>query len=253
MKKFLFYFMLINVFLFGSIEVKAASSCSYDDQAKMNSAAANVKINYEAKTAEMNPNDYQVPDAYLDTDLENSTLSYYYFQINILNLTNDMYAIITNDNNSDSVRVNYSDTTNGTYYYNWTNLNYITNLKMQIFSSTATNCANQLLYTNYLTLPRINEYRDYDICTGYSDYYLCQRYVTYEPIDHQTFNDRMEDYINSLNKTETKNNTENNSSLNKISSYIKQHYAIVLLIIIGILIILILTTIIKRGKKQNEK
>ena len=125
MKKFLFYFMLINVFLFGSIEVKAASSCSYDDQAKMNSAAANVKINYEAKTAEMNPNDYQVPDAYLDTDLENSTLSYYYFQINILNLTNDMYAIITNDNNSDSVRVNYSDTTNGTYYYNWTNLNYI--------------------------------------------------------------------------------------------------------------------------------
>ncbi len=47
----------------------------------------------------------------------------------------------------------------------------------------------------YLTLPRYNEYSTYSLCDSVSDYYLCQKYVTFDEIESSYFVEKVSDEI----------------------------------------------------------
>lgn len=245
-----------SLFLGLITNVKATSICSYEEQAKLNSAVANIKANYEEATAEVDKSQYG-PAEYFENDPDTNTqnaeaLDYNYFKVNILNLTNDFYAIITNDQNANTITVDYSKTSDGTYSFNWENLNSISNLTIKIYSSSATNCKNELYRTVYLTLPRYNEYYYSSYCTQYPNYYLCQKYVTYDFISYDEFLTKMNSYNDEQEKT-TINNEKDKTFWEKIKLFIENNKT--LFIISGTVIVIAAGTftIITIAKRRKNK
>ena len=101
-------FFVFTFFLF-TFSCSAARKCDIEEQSKLNSEAVNIKANYEIRVRRFkvdNPPDEllgtpEADDYYAETD---------YFQINILNLTENMYAKVTNDYDDTELIYNYSDT-----------------------------------------------------------------------------------------------------------------------------------------------
>lgn len=91
-------FMLSFVIL---MSVPKAATCSYEEQAKLNNEASNVKANYEIKERILNKDEYDIPDGIENEEFVAKTD---YIQVNILNLTKNIYVEVTNNINDDKKR-----------------------------------------------------------------------------------------------------------------------------------------------------
>lgn len=196
-----------------------AATCGYEEQAKLNNEAANVKANYEIKERILEPGEYDIPDGIEDGDYVAKTD---YIQVNILNLTENMYAEATNDVNRDVKKFNYSDTQNGNISFNWSELDTMATYTIKIYASDKTSCERSPLKTLYVSLPRYNDYSTYEICKQVPDYYLCQRYVTYDSVGYDTFFTRVQEQIDKKNKEEEENR-QNNKWYKKVANFIVEH------------------------------
>lgn len=169
-----------------------AATCGYEEKAKLNNEITNVKANYEIKERVMNKDEYTVPDAIAGTEYEDSYVATTeYIQVNILNLTENMYVEVTNDYDNERKVYQYSDTTNGNISFDWHQIGDLVTYTIKVYASSTTSCSGTILKTITQKLPRYNEYSDYNVCDGFSKYYLCQRFVTYEPVDFETFSNKI--------------------------------------------------------------
>lgn len=190
---------LISIFLVGMI-VPNAATCNYTERAVLNSEIANIKANYEIKERVLDSSEYSLPDSSLGTEEEETYVATTeYIQVNILNLTENVYIEVSNDVDSDVIVYNYSDTTDGNITFNWEELGTIITYTIKVYASSNTSCEGTSLKTIYLTLPRFNDYSEYALCALVPDYYLCERYVTYEEIE---FNEFYESVTAEIAKTE---------------------------------------------------
>jgi hypothetical protein len=250
-KKILYILLILCVFLVAK-DVNATSSCSYEDQANLNSTSANVKLNYNVETELVDKSQYIVPDSIAGTEEESTyELSTYYFKVSVLNVTDKIYVVIKNNQDNNQIRINYGDTTDGSYSFNWTNLENVTNLTANIYSSASTSCPDELYQTMYLTLPRYNENQFDDICNNYPDYYLCQKFVTYDSISYDDFLSKMNSYDNQQTESETNQENTNLTVWQKILNFISNNKVY---FIAGIVIVLMgATTVIILKKRRSSR
>ncbi len=76
-----------------------AATCNYEEKAKLNNEVANIKVNYEILQKELDRAGYTPPDALLGTDEYDTWVPVVdYFQINVLNLTENFYLEVKNNN-----------------------------------------------------------------------------------------------------------------------------------------------------------
>ena len=207
-------FMLANV---------NAATCGYEEKAKLNNEIANVKSNYEVKERVLNKDEYFISDALLGTEYEDSyEAKTDYIQVNILNLTENMYVEITNDYNDDIVVYHYSDTQNGNISFDWNDVGTLITYTIKVYASSSTGCEGSVLKTLYQALPRYNDYSTYDICKNIPDYYLCQRYVTYEDVGFDNFIEQNSKQVEKKLEKEEKT-TENEKWYKKVQNFVKEH------------------------------
>lgn len=196
---FKFNKLLITLIAFFSfISISKAVNCSYQEQAKLNNEVANIKTNYEIKERILDKSEYSPPDG-ADEDYVAKTD---YIVVNILNITKNTYVEVSNDYNSDVLKYNYNDTKNGNVSFDWYNINEVVKFTIKVYASSATGCEGSSLKTLYLTLPRYNDYSNYTICNSIPDYYLCQRYVTYDEISYDSFYTRVNKEVSKIEKQE---------------------------------------------------
>ena len=98
--------------------VNAASSCTYAEQNELYQKAANIKPKVEIVQETLHFNDGDV-----DADI---------FQISVLNITEDFYVVITNNYNSETKTLTYSDVTDGVATYTWRNIDAVTNFTYKV-------------------------------------------------------------------------------------------------------------------------
>lgn len=211
---FLSLFLLTNV---------NAATCGYEEKAKLNNEITNVKANYEIKERVMNKDEYTISDALIGTEYEDTyEATTEYIQVNILNLTENMYAEVTNDYNDDKAIYQYSDTKNGNISFDWHEIDELVTYTIKVYASSATGCEGTILKTLYQALPRYNDYSTYDICKNIPDSYLCQRYVTYENIGFDVFTGRI--YKEVEKKIQKEEETkENEKWYKKVQNFIVKH------------------------------
>lgn len=202
------------------MSVPKAATCSYEEKAKLNNEVANVKTNYEIKERVLNKDEYDVPDGIENEEFIAKTD---YVQVNILNLTNNLYAEVTNNINDEVKIFNYTDTKDGNISFNWNELDTIVTYTVKIYSSSNTNCEGTALKTLYVSLPRYNDYSTYEVCKEVPDYYLCQRYVTFESVGYDTFFTRVREQIAKSEQIKEEENKKNNKWYKKTIDFIVEH------------------------------
>ena len=205
--KKLMFALLISVMYLSS--VNAARSCSTSEKAELNKILPNIKANYEEK--EENPdvdgaNDGSAIDGG-EYDCEGCINPVkYYFNINIINLTEEFYAEVTNDIDEEVKVFNYSDSKDGLVTFAWDNNALVTNFTIKIYTSDKTGCPGSLQKTLTVKTPRLNENFDNELCADIPNYKLCQKYVTYDYMEWNDFKDQIEKYKKSLKAPEENQN-----------------------------------------------
>lgn len=173
--------IVFAIFLF-NMEVSAASLCSYKEQTEINQKAANVKVTYEVVTDTVHFED-------MDSTME-------VFDISIFNITEELYVIVKNNITREEKTFTHSDTVDGVATFRWTYAESVTNFTIQVYTTNKTSCPDEKFKTFYLTTPRYNEYYDVEVCQELSEFYLCQKFVTFSEISEEKFFTQLENYRN---------------------------------------------------------
>lgn len=235
MKKILAFLSLMLLF---NINVSAASSCNYNEQAELNSKAANVNVSYE------------VIDS--TEEFEDGLANTRVFQIQILNVTEEFYILIKNDVTKEEKTYYSTDAKDGIISFIWDYAETVTNFTIQIYTTNKTNCVDEKYKTIYLTTPRYNEYYNIESCQELSDFYLCQEFVTFSDINRENFLKQLESYRNGeIDISGEEPVVEEPSSTDKIFKFIDDYKWY----IIGGVVIIILgsyTVYRIKTKKQRE-
>ncbi len=144
------------------------AECSYERQAELSRIASNVQISYNYEKE------------------ENSGPVY---TVNITNLFNDIYIKDEDDNiyiGTNEVNVNYIF--GGVYSYN-------------IYSNDS-NCKDEFLLTQYVSLPYYNMFSSYDECKKYPELDICSLWGGAKAETQNDFYNKIKEYENSLNSDE---------------------------------------------------
>ncbi len=184
-KNVLFAFGISVIFI---ANVGAASVCTNAEQAELRTAAGNIRATYEEKErTETRYNDHMEAE---------SDYTYYYLTINITNLSEKFYVEVENDYDKTKKSFNYSDTEDEILSFDWENVyEKPTTFTIKVYSSDKTGCEGELYRTVTVKTPRYNEFSNEAICYQLSDYELCKKWVTYDTIDYEKFNDEVTKYV----------------------------------------------------------
>lgn len=234
MKKIL-YLILMTSFFFTS-KVSAASLCSYEEQTKLNQAAANIKVSYKVEEEIIH---------FEDADAINK-----FIKISAFNITENFYVVIKNNLNNKEMILTYNE--NGINEFRWDDINSVTNFTFQVYTTNKTSCPDEKIKTIYLTTPRYNDLSNRFICSESTDFYLCQEFVTFAEVKEDVFLKQINEYRNQVidevgNKIdENKDATITDKIFDFINSY-KWH----IICFLGVVAI-VLVVISKNNKKKQR-
>ena len=110
--------IFIAIFFLGYTNVKATSLCDYKEQTELSGKASNIKASYEIKEEEV----------IFDELIAYET----WFDISILNITEEFYISIINDHNEQVNKVEYKNTDEGTFKFEWYDFAELTNFTIEI-------------------------------------------------------------------------------------------------------------------------
>lgn len=240
----------VILFLVGIAFVNADDSVTCDTvtKGKIRQAAANIKANYIVEEEEK---------SYEDEYGGTSTYADRFLVIKIYNVVSGMYLTVSSsveDAAKDKVT-----TVNQTLYMSdigadgaisikQDNFPYLVTYEINVYASIDSPCSGIKLRTINVTLPKYNTYSNLDACDGFSDYYLCQEYITFD-IDGKTFFNKLDEYKAKVLDEEngTKGIEDSTTGSDIVSSVSKNKYWIVgIIIVIGV----ILTIVIVKKKQK---
>ena len=240
MNKKIFLFIICFIGLINNVQ--AESLCSYEEQRKLEEESANIKIVYE-------PIEEEIGDDIDGVEINRR------IKVTIYNIGENVYLILKDDSVDENncfncgKTINYEDTENGVYTFDWKEFSEVANFTINVYSSINTNCPDEMYKTLYLSLPRFNNYSQYGICDELKEFYLCQEYVLFDNIAKDEFLTQVYKYKNKTISEEGEEIKE--STLDKIFIFINDYKLIIIggFVVVGGIsfVIYIITT-----KKQRE-
>lgn len=239
MKKILLIFIVLFSF---NIHASAASICSYKEQTELNSKAANIKVSYEEKEIILHNED-------MDTTKK-------VFEISIFNIIEDFYVIVKNNKNNSEMLFRGSDTTDGIAKFTWDDLSEVANFTFQVYTTEKTNCPDERFKTIYLTTPRYNIYYDREICSKLKEFYLCEKYVTFDEVDANEFSIKLKEYqeeISKIDNNKEEDNKTNDKDISLTDNIFKFLDTYKFIIIGGLLIVLAILYVVNRKKTKKQR
>ena len=212
--------------------------CSFKEKSEPMTKASNVKVDYEV-----------VEDK---QEYEGGTVDNEYFKISILNITEDLYVVVSNDITNEEVTYTFNDVKDGIITFNWEHNEEITNFTFKIYASDKTQCNGEELKTIRKQTPRYNDFYNRAICQDMKDFYLCQKYTTVKNIDESMFIEKVDNFMLGEIDEDGKE-TENKKPENKILQFINDYkwYLVggAVVIVIGVTSVIVL----KRKKSDLVK
>lgn len=228
----------------------AASSCSYEEQAELNNIVANVKASYEVvdiyagKTLAVNtPNEdgtFPEVDNYVKE-----------FQITLLNVTEDIYVRVTNDQDDEVRTFRNSDSTNGTITFLSDRVFELTTFTFEIYANKYS-CIGEQFRKFTITTPIYNSFSKYELCDENPDFYYCQEFIPTENISSSEFFSKINEYKKEKKEEEIKQQEENKSFIEKLKEFYNNNKVIVYSIGIVIVVTGVATTVILVKKKRSR-
>lgn len=212
-----------------------AASCSLEEKTELRTMASNVSVSY-------------VP---VDKLMSNDEGDYYeyYLDVKIFNINSYLRVEVIDNSNHNQYYLDVNDVgLDGAITMRQRDNEIVKNLTFNIYGA-SNDCYSTALRTVKLTLPKFNYYSERAICEDIPEFYLCQKYVTYD-IDSATFIENVQEYKEKYENQKENEGEENGdgSAVSKaISNVSKYRY-----IIAGVIVAAgIVATIIIVKKKRS--
>ena len=232
LKKLIF---IIGLFFAFSLNVNAASNCSFEEQSSLKLLVSNIKM-----TNELDRKLVQYPD------MEDWKT---YYKISILNLSKEFYAVITNSVNNDKATLKGTD--DGEVIYEWDDISEKATINIQIYTSSETGCPDELYKTFVTTTSRYNRFHQIAACDRYPEFNLCQEFVNFDDISDEEFFERLENYKKTLEQSKDKDDkTDNEGNFSQFVDRYKWYFMAILIISSGIGIVVYVRYM--KSKKRRE-
>ena len=233
------FFILLSFIFINSVNAE----CSYQERKQLLNEAKAVDINFdvhnkEEKIVGINPNT-ELEEEYITTT--------YFFKMNILNMTNNMFAKITNNYDSSEIIVNFEDMKNGLYSFDIENKTDIITYYID-FYSTKDNCYADNITTKTVKKPKENPIYYYSVCSNEkvenSEY--CKHFID------KNFSKNEYDIVKELNDIVNKNNEVQNGDkdfMTETVNLISTYWYLFLFLIVLILFISIMVVVRKKRSR----
>lgn len=251
MKKIKAVILVVLAFFIGCLNVHAV--CSGEENNRITSEAANVKVDYEEKIGIMEPGTYSPPDGLTEEEANNYVATYAYFTLTISNLTENLYVVVTNDVTKESKTYNYSDSNNGVVTIDHNDMFAITNYTVKVYSSNKTSCINTLLNTITKTLPKYNDLSESGICEGAENFYLCYKYLAVNTPTFDEFVDLVQKYKDG--NIDKDGNEKPEEKIEEKKSFIEENKVAIIvssIVIVAVGVGVVFVIIKKRGVKHEK-
>lgn len=231
--------------------VNAESACSYSEQAELNDIVANVKATYEivevynGKILDIdNPNeDGTFPE--IDKYTKN-------FKISILNITDDIYVKVSNDDDTEVKTFKASDAVDGVVSFQTSKKYAMVTYTIEIFANKYS-CIGESFRKITLTTPMYNHYSKNNLCQENPDFYYCQEFISTENISLDDFKNRVAEYQQAKEKEhEAQLEKENKNFWERIKEFYNNNTLIVNGVIVIIIAMGVATTVILVKKKRSR-
>lgn len=242
-------FLLALLFLIPNY-VKAASSCSYSEQAELNEIVSHVNANYEIVDV------YKGKVYDLDHPDENGYIKevdYYIkaFNINILNITEDIYVKVSNNYNDEVKTFRYSDAQDGVITFQTTEVENLITYTIEVYSNKYA-CAGEMFRKLTLTTPLYNNYSERPQCEGNKDFYYCQEFITSENISYTEFVEKINKYTEQKQVEVEKQQEENKNFFEKLKKFYKDNAIVINSVGVAIVVMGVATTVVLIKKKRSR-
>jgi len=247
MKKIKVVVCTLLAFLFST--PLAYAECDASESNKLSSLANNVNTSQEVIKKEIPLDDsFSLPDGLTEEEIAEYKATRDYFRIYITNITEDLYVTVTNRNTKETKAYNYSDSENGTIYFDELVFIDIVNYTIEVYSSNNTGCPGKKLRTLYVTTPRYNTYSEYALCDGIEEFYLCHEYLSVET-SFENFEKLARQYRdNKLKEEEKKKEKKEKGFL----EFLKEHKGVVIIVSVVIIATGGLVTVIIVKKQRSR-
>lgn len=256
--KLLLLFILSFVFIgfcYADEEDELSNKCLLEDRVRLQELASKIKVTYE------NAEDICAHD--IDTDEEScdpSTIpndsqivfTRYYLKLKIYNMTDDFVIYITDGNNKMAVMPSDLDE-DGVATVDIKNVTNVRNIVVNIKGRKAP-CNQNSLKTVNITIPKYNYYSLSSSCDDLADYYVCQRYITFD-MDYSYFQKHIEEYKEKISQMKDSSISldDNNSTGSKLASLLANNKYIVLIVLLVLGVCVALFAIKWKERRKNEK
>ncbi len=217
------------------------AACTYEQQADLREEASLIEISYEEMEREINSNEYIQTEGQLNNEGSDAPVIIIenYFDINILNLSEELYIEVTNDID-DSIITISKNNDDQIYQFEHNKLTNVYTYTFQIYGSENSSCEGEIFKVVYLKVPKLNEYYNYDACNIHKNEDVCQKYTTLENISI----DKFYETINSINI-----NGDNTNIPEKHDELEKNNYIIYIIFGTGAILITIASIVIVKKKR----
>lgn len=249
MKKVLSYAIIMNLFFLLNISAINAE-CSYTEKAELNKKAANVKIDYEIRKAELTKEQYLEKYGVELMD-DNFVPVLNYIDLNFYNITEDVYVEGVDEETNETIHKGFTDMTDGVSTITYDDLSAVRKFTFKVYASDTTSCPGEVLKTTHVILPMYNEF--YKSCDENkdNDFYLCKEFITKENVDYEQFTKEYEEYREELPQEDEDGNIITDKWYSSVKNFIVDYKYFIGGGLIVIIIVVAIIRIIKT-KKQRE-
>ena len=240
---------LLTTIIFAPHVVQAESLCSYNEQAEINTIVSNVKANYEAvdiyagKTLDIDKQDENGNIPEIDHYIKG-------FNINVLNITEDIYVKIKNDLDENVATFKYSDLKEGIATLQVKETTKLVTYTIEVYSNKYA-CAGEIFRKISLTTPIYNEYANLAACKENPDFYYCQEYISSNKITVNEFLNKLEEY-KAQKEQESIEEEQKNNFWYKIKKIYEENKITIYAIGMIFVVMGVTTTVILIKKKRSR-
>ncbi len=204
-----------------------AAECTNEEKAKLKKEAKEVKMVLTEKQEEMDPSTYFATDGY------DGPAYYYYFDVSLTNVTDNLFVEVSTDRDDTKITSVTNPPKNGIMTFKWDDIYKITKFTYTVIAKNSETCNGEVLYKGYATAPKYNYFAEAGICNGVEDYKYCNRFI-YEDVNSNEIYRNVKSYKQSLELEEAK---KANSWKEKIKKFVKKHKVLIIagtsLIVVG--------------------
>lgn len=180
MKKIFIIFALLLTFCYVNV---GAVSCPYNVTHDLNTEVSHIKIKYEVKEKTF---DFGVSGC--DGDPESCNVTYEYFDVSILNMSENFYVVVKNNYNNETKKLYFKDADkDGVVHFEHPYIMEKVTYTLTFYATDKTGCYGNKIKSYTKAFPRKNLYYFEELCDDIPNAEVCQKFVFYDEIEFKNF------------------------------------------------------------------